>query len=379
MVKFTSFMNDILDDKDRVKCLLKFNDNEAFTSLSFLKKKEIICNMMDEMSEEDKEYHLKSIDLVLEECNKKTYNVLRKQYNDYKESEPEIEDNNDDNDIVPTGELNWDNVMKVYLYYRNQVNKFKDKDTISGRDYTILFRYLLLGLVCVEPIRKMSGYLLMKVVHKYKSNLSSKFNYYCLKTKQFYFLDNHNVSKEPVTDTMQSILDIYLKFHPLYKQNNANNDMAVKLFIHHDGSCVSTDSHLTKTYQSIFINFGSKISISKLKKLQRGESKVSSNSDIYDTIMLSSMIGTYTLGSINEKKKSVFILCNTNTNVINITLTHNHDKIITIKDTSGDAGTNNIYIKGYNIDGRDSVVIDNNYGCIVLYSFHDKWFITSKY
>ena len=374
-MEYTSFMNKLLDDKDRIKCLLKFNNNEAFTNLSFLKKKSDVCSILDKMDEDDKSYHLESIDMILKELNKKSYNKLRIYYQDYKQKEDEgvvIKTLGE----LPSGELNWNNILLVFDYYKRKVDLFKDKDSISKSEFNTLFKYLLLGLTCGEPLRRNVGYFNMKIIYKYKTSLASSHNYYAVKSNTFYFDDKSSFLKEELTDVMKSIMDIYLKFHPLYKKSDAKSGSLINFFINYDGSAITHESIITKYYTSIFSNFGSNINLTIIRRVYNNEFKSKPSVDTNETIMITSFLSPYKLKYIDMRKKNIILLCDTSRDSIRLILTSNHDRFVIIKDTSGKASINNISIEviDSSIDGSDRCVIKSDYGRVTLYCFNDKWF-----
>ena len=210
--------------------LKKLNNDEVINNFNFLKKPEEILLKLEKLKDNTKRAYLISIVSVLNSFGDK-YEKLQKQYYKYmldiankikeKPSE-EMSESQKDN------WMSWDDVLKRHVELLKSLNKsVGTKKTISDLEYNKLLKYVVLSLYVLLPPRRTQDWLKMMIT--FNSDIDDKTNnYFDVEKKQFIFNVFKTAKKDgqltiDIPDELMTVLNLYLKYHPLYNPKNKSN------------------------------------------------------------------------------------------------------------------------------------------------------------
>ena len=192
------------------------NDSKPIKNFNYLYSIDTIKNKIDKLKPNTRRTYIIAITSILK-CltnpEKKPSKKLKKLYDDYSKILDEYNSSLKDQTEITEGTqiISKEDIDKVYQNLKNN----KDKNKQSYQDYLILSLYTLL------PPRRSKDFIYMKIIDKYKEELSKDFNYY--DGYKFFF----NIYKTKgkygevvleVPEDLQIILNDYIK------NNNIKNN-----------------------------------------------------------------------------------------------------------------------------------------------------------
>lgn len=194
--------------KSYIRSLKISNCNKDFTSLTFLSKKKQVEECMEKYKEGSQKAILTAICSVLKMYNKE---ALHKHYFD-KLMAYNTPATNDKSETQKENWMEWKDVLEVKKELANT------KDTKENR----LRRMVVALYTEIEPRRSLD-YILMKVVPKLKTDLSTEYNYLALKENVFVFNryktdKKYGQQKITIPAELRSSINEYLAHHPLREE-----------------------------------------------------------------------------------------------------------------------------------------------------------------
>jgi hypothetical protein len=256
-----------------IRQLEKLNNNEPIKSLSYLANTEKILQKINQYKINTAKLYLSAIVAVLDVATQKR----PKHYDVYKErlDELKVEYNSRDKNVKNAKETdNWveyDDVKNLLDDLLSNVNKIKNKKTLSIGEYDVLLKAFILSLYVLLPPRRNQDYLKMLIVKSDSNN--DKNNYLVLKQNKFIFNEfktKKTGSQEISFDDnaeFKYILKIYLKFHPLLRQLKSQpftNNTDIPLLVNYEGKPLTHINSITRILNKIF---GKKIGSTMLRKI----------------------------------------------------------------------------------------------------------------
>jgi integrase len=256
-----------------IKNLERLNDNKPLKNFKFLEDFDTIINKLNDKKETTKRSYLISIVSALGSMvNKKNSSLLSK-YQDEMYSEHEKIKKSNDGKKTETQKENWipwDDILKEHQKLKSEVETFSKKKNISEEQYKILLDYLVLSLyVCELPPRRNKDYLEMYITNNVGNATDTKKNYYVISSNEMIF-NNYKTSKTekqlivPIGKCLKSALDIYLKHHPIYKNNKSQS--FIPLLVDFEGNHLNKINSITRILNKIFQ--GKKIGSSMLRHIR---------------------------------------------------------------------------------------------------------------
>lgn len=234
-----------------IKNLYRLNDKKLYSSLNFLKNYDDIKNKISKYSKSTQKTLIGSI-LSVTSLSKRHKNI-HKYYTDLLESHRETKDKNKKTEKQEKNWLTWDKITEVKNKLKEKLPR-ANKRNVTANEYKYILHYLILSLYTELPPRRNKDYGLMFIVKKYNPTMPDKFNYYSVKDKNFIF-NNYKTSKKygqqiidiSDNDDLNSIIKLYLKHHPKYKNKNKT-----ALLVKYDGTLLNPINGITRTLNKIF-------------------------------------------------------------------------------------------------------------------------------
>jgi hypothetical protein len=241
--------------------LEKLNEDTPLKNFKFLMSPETIVNKLVDYKPNTKKSYLIAITAILNSC-KEDNKMLTKLYEKYNKlmietanqikSTPSEEKSNEQKENW----VEWSKVEEKFKELQDKVNLFINSKKINQLQYQNLLDFVILSLYTLIPPRR-NEYQKMFIVKKFSPDLDIDKNYYCIddgimvynvyKTAKKYGQQTIKLPTE-----LRTILNNYLKFHPLIKGKKLTTKTEVPLLVHFDGSPLDKINAITRTLNKIF-------------------------------------------------------------------------------------------------------------------------------
>lgn len=238
--------------------LEKLNDG-ALKNLNFLKDSAVIQDKLEKYKQNTRRGYLISITsiLSLDKSNKqkqKLYDEYYKLMMDKNRELKAVEASGEKSETQKKNWLTWEEVSSKMKDLEDKVATFTGKELTEGQ-YNILLQEVILALYYYKAPRR-NEYQKMYIV-KTSAGLPDSVNYLDYDKKQFVF----NVYKtsrkdgqitESIPDELFTIIQKYLKYHPLLKGKKINKSTNVPLLVHYNGSSLTQINAITRILNKVF-------------------------------------------------------------------------------------------------------------------------------
>jgi hypothetical protein len=205
-----------------LQTLYRMNGSKAFKNMGWSKDTEAVEETLKDLAPSTKAVYYRVLASVLS-----LYKSYGKTATYWKKRGDEVQPPATDEKTEKQKDnwLSWADVVKVRDGLRSETNPLSigaRGRSLDDEDFTKLLEYLLVSLYTYIPPRRNKDYSEMRVVKKYRPSMSDEFNYYDREGRQFIF-NTYKTAKrygqqiEKVPDELVSVLELYLKFHPLRK------------------------------------------------------------------------------------------------------------------------------------------------------------------
>jgi hypothetical protein len=251
--------------------LEKLNDNQPLKNLNFLKEVGKITEKLAPYKENTKRGYLISITSVL--ALDKTTKPKQKLYDEYfklmmeKNKELKAEEaTNTKSEAQEENWLKWDEVEKQWNELKEKVDSFKSAKELSESQYNTLLSFVVLSLyVCLPPRR--NEYQKMVIAKSATEQSPTDTNYLDWDGRRMIMNRYKTQKKEgqmivPIPDTLQAVLSIYIKHHPLIKGKMTKKFVPVPFLVFHDGKPLDQVNSITRILNKVF---GKKVGSSMLR------------------------------------------------------------------------------------------------------------------
>jgi integrase len=253
--------------------LEKLNDNQPLKNLNFLKEVGKITEKLAHYKENTKRGYLISITSVL--ALDKGTKPKQKLYDEYfklmMEKNKELKAEEGTNTKSETQEknwLSWDEVEKHWNEVKTKVDSFKSSKELSESQYNTLLQFVVLSLyVCLPPRR--NEYQKMVITKSATETSPTDTNYLDCDNHRMIFNKYKTQKKEgqlivPIPETLQSVLSIYIKHHPLIKGKMTKKFVPVPFLVFADGKPLDQVNSITRILNKVF---GKKVGSSMLRHI----------------------------------------------------------------------------------------------------------------
>lgn len=261
-----------------IKTLYMLNDKKAFKSLAFLKKMDDIKAKMSGYAENTQKSILGAILSVLSVFKEK--GPYKKTYESYTELLKERKAGGEAS-AAPAGEktekekeswLKWEDVEKRRKEILDEIVAFKNPKKVSLEQFTTLLNYAVLSLYTLLPPRRNQDYLNMRVVGKWKPEMSTDTNYLdfngtAIPTK-FVFNKYKTAKKhgQQIVDIPKELADaliLYLKHNP-GRPTKRTKSFDYPFLVHANGEPITAVNAITRLLNKVF---GKKVGSSMLRHI----------------------------------------------------------------------------------------------------------------
>jgi len=205
--------------------LRKLNDNQALTTMTFLKDYDNIVEKLEKLKLTTRRNYLSSILVILRAYKKKSFDKVLEQYKKLLATlNLEYNLKIDSHEKSEKQENNWmplSDLKKGLSLFKKEIKdrQIKDKEKLTKKDMILLKKYLIVALYTLQPPVRLN-YSNMAIINSEKDIEPNK-NYLLVKgrnVKHFIFQDyktaktNGRVDKK-IPKELNSILNLYLKYH----------------------------------------------------------------------------------------------------------------------------------------------------------------------
>ena len=259
-----------------VRTLFQLNEKKPYKNLTFLKNTEGIEKQIGTYAESTQKSLYSTLSSILSLWkDKATYKKIYKHYHDKSmavSAEARIKDAEAPNTRTAKQEenwLTWDAVEAKQKESAEEVAKFSAKKSLSPSEYEKLLQHLILALYTEQAPRRNQDFLDMLIVKKYNLTLPKDVNYLDLATGTFIF-NKYKTAKKYGTTTIEispkvmKAINLYLKFHPLWKGVVKRQNNPVKLLVSHEGGGIVAVNAITRILNKVF---GKKVGSSMLRHI----------------------------------------------------------------------------------------------------------------
>jgi hypothetical protein len=256
-----------------VKTLYILNDKKPFKNLTFLKKIEPIDEKIAGYAETTKKAILATIVSVLtmykdKPTFKKTYQHFYDKMME-KAQEAKNVDTSVKTDKQKENWVEWEDIMKKKEELSEEISKFINNKTVSANEYEKLLQHLILSLYSDIPPRRNQDYLLSYIVKKWNDKMPTDKNYLDLAGKQFVFNKykthrEYGQQKLLIPDTLMTVINQYLKFHPVWKGVAKRKNEPIRLLCLANGTEMTAVNAITRILNKVF---GKKVGSSLLRHI----------------------------------------------------------------------------------------------------------------
>jgi integrase len=253
--------------------LEKLNDNAPLKNLNFLKEVEKITGKLTKYKENTKRGYLISVTSVL--SLDKSSKPKQKLYDDYfklmMDKNKELKAVESSNEKTETQEKNWitqDEVKHIWNTLKDKVDSFKTGKELSESQYNILLQFVVLSLYVLLPPRR-NEYQHTLIVKSASETSPTDTNYLDLDHNRFIFNKYKTSKKEGQTiiefpEELKTVLNTYIKFHPLIKGKITKKFQGVPFLVYSDGKPLDQVNSITRILNK---TFGKKVGSSMLRHI----------------------------------------------------------------------------------------------------------------
>lgn len=237
-----------------IRNLEKLNDDQPLKNIKFLDDVDYITKQLEGYKKNTIKNYIISIcsTLNVTDNKNKTYD---KYYKILCDLNKEIKQNDKEgvkNETQAKNWMTWEEVKQIHDNLKDDVAKFKNLKELNIHKYNKLLSYLILSLYVALPPKRNQDWTLMKISNS--NNNDANYNYLNLKNNEFIFNKYKTYKKngeliEKIPEDLLQVIKVYLKYHPLYKNNKKSNPY---FLVYYDGSPLSSVNSITRILNNIF-------------------------------------------------------------------------------------------------------------------------------
>jgi hypothetical protein len=256
-----------------IKSLYALNGKKAFKNLTFLKNTEAIDKLIGEYAESTQRALLATIVSVLGLYKEKA--GFKKPFQHYFDTMNERNKENRANETsVKTVKqkdnwLSWEEVEKRKKELAEEVASFTTKKTVDASQYDRLLQFVVLSLYSEVQPRRNQDYLDMFIVKKWNDKMDKTKNYLDVAGKRFVYNKYKTAKKwgtqyQEISEPLWNVLQLFFKYHPLWKGVAKRKTDPVKLLVGADGTPMVAVNAITRLLNKVF---GKKVGSSMIRHI----------------------------------------------------------------------------------------------------------------
>lgn len=239
---------------------LELLNDKPLNNLNFLNDYKKILQKLENKNQNTKRSYLISIVAVLKHMDKTKTNSFKQYHEEMMKLNKIIRQEASENKPTQKQEkewIQWPDVIKRHKELGQEFKKIVGSPSKSEYNHIIL-PYMALSLYVLNPPRRNRDYTEMVVIKNDVKPMDKTINYLILDKDKFYF----NVFKTSKTapelekeldipPELKSIINDYLKYHPLIK-NKINNKTHEWFLVNYDGQKLNESNGMTKLLNKVF-------------------------------------------------------------------------------------------------------------------------------
>jgi integrase len=257
-----------------IKTLYHLNDKKPFKNLTFLKNTEGIDKIISEYAESTQRAILAAVVSVLapfrdKATYKRTYTHYYTQMMEKSEKARGEEGKNEKTEKQKENWLSWEEINKRKAELNEADAKLQNLKSLTNTQFDTVLQSLVLALYTDIQPRRNQDYAEMYIVKKHTDKMPTDKNYLDIATGRFIFnkyktAKKYKTQTETVPDSLMTKVNLYLKFHPLWKGVAKRKTEPVKFLVNADGTPLTAVNAITRILNRIF---GKKIGSSMLRHI----------------------------------------------------------------------------------------------------------------
>lgn len=251
-----------------IKNLVRLNDGEALKNLNFLKDDTEVFKKLEKYKPNTRRSYIISIVSLLKclEDDKKTSKMYEKYSKYLDEINKELKDNTSKTEKEVDNWITQDDVKTKFTSLCSILDTIKGKKKITETEYADLLNCLILGLYTLQAPRRNADYQKCVVLKKNNPDILEKMNVLDLEKNKFLFSNyktkgTYKVQEVEISPELRTIIDLYLKFHPLKKEISKG----IPFLVDYTGLPYANNNDITRILYRIFDK--KKIGSSMLRKI----------------------------------------------------------------------------------------------------------------
>jgi len=244
--------------------LTKLNGGKPINNLNFLSKKDIPDRLNALTPNTRRTYLIAIVSCLTNRPEKKYKTLYAKFYEPLMALNKELKDNTQKTDKVKENWVEQSAVQEKRTDLASVIDEVKGLKKVTEDQYDRLLNAVILSLYTLQPPRRNKDYTDMFIV-KVSPDEDRSRNYLEISGKSWkWIFNNYKTQKKykqqivEVPDDLKSVLEVYLKFHPLKKKASD----PVPFLVHYDGKAINTSTEMTRILNKIF---GKKVGVSMLR------------------------------------------------------------------------------------------------------------------
>ena len=256
-----------------IKSLYALNGKKAFKNLTFLKNTDQMDKVISEYAESTQRALLATIVSVLGLHKEKAgfKKVFQHYYDAMMDKSKEARENESSEKTVKQKEnwISWEDIEKCKEALLEKVRAFSNKKSIDSAQYDTLLQYFVLSLYTDVPPRRNQDYLDMYIVKKWNDSMPKDKNYLDISGKQLVYekyktAKKYATQKQEIPESLWTAVELFFKFHPLWKGASKRKADPVKLLVGSDGTPLTAVNAITRLLNKVF---GKKVGSSMIRHI----------------------------------------------------------------------------------------------------------------
>lgn len=251
-----------------IKNLTRLNNGTLIKNVGFLTNINAIKEKLEKYKPNTRRSYIISCVSLLRELTKQSTRKYQKLYDSYYKIMEDLNNDLKTNNVKSQKEKeNWisqEEVLKRLEELKKMIPTLGKK--ISEEQFYELQKLLLLGLYSLQAPRRNKDYQLMKVYRKPPvlqatdiggNVIDLQENVLDLKNNKFIFANYKTKGKYQkqeieINPELREIIDIYLKYHPIFKKNGTSSKENVFLIVNFKGQPYENNNDMTRLMYKIF-------------------------------------------------------------------------------------------------------------------------------
>ena len=245
-----------------IKSLYALNGKKPFKNLTFLKKTDDIDKLIGEYAESTQRSLYATLTSILSMYKDKAgYKKVFQHYNDKMTERVEEKREAEKEGVVKTKKqtdnwLSWDDVESRKAELRGGLVS-GNKRSIDAAEYEKLLQFVVLALYTEVQPRRNQDYLDMYIVKKWTEAMPTDKNYLDVAGKRFVYNKYKTAKKwgaqyQEIPEPLWEVLQLFFKYHPLWKGPAKRKADPVKLLVMADGTPLTAVNAITRLLNKVF-------------------------------------------------------------------------------------------------------------------------------